>query len=100
MSKDGECAHVNVCVCYVSVCARKHQNTNYLLTDSVSGPYFCMLVLFRVSVCMYGGECVFVFVTGCARTNRPTAISQSKAKRVQEYVVAGRCLLMLVGVGV
>ena len=26
----------------------------------------------------------------------PTGISQSKAKRVQEYVVAGRCLLMLV----
>ena len=24
----------------------------------------------------------------------PTGISQSKAKRVQEYVVAGRCLLM------
>ena len=28
------------------------------------------------------------------RQPAPTAISQSKAKRVQEYVVAGRCLLM------
>ena len=35
----------------------------------------------------------------CARATQhhqpaPTGISQSKAKRVQEYVVAGRCLLM------
>ena len=29
----------------------------------------------------------------------PTGISQSKAKRVQEYVVAGRCLLMLGSLG-
>ena len=40
---------------------------------------------------------VGVKVSWRARTTHqpaPTGISQSKAKRVQEYVVAGRCLLM------
>ena len=42
--------------------------------------------------------CVVVSVKWRARNSThqpaPTGISQSKAKRVQEYVVAGRCLLM------
>ena len=32
----------------VSVSARAYTHTNHLLTDSVSGPYFCMLVFFIV----------------------------------------------------
>ena len=54
--------------------------------------YFALDRVLLVSVGVY----VHVMVARAHTKHRPapTGISQSKAKRVQEYVVAGRCLLM------